>query len=56
MDSIQSKPLSIDFLDRSPYPKYPYLLEYVLLVNCLVIVCVFIFQRLDDKESKENGS
>jgi hypothetical protein len=28
----------------------------VWFVNCLVIVCLFISQRLDDKESKENGS
>jgi hypothetical protein len=28
----------------------------VLFVNCVVIVCLFIFRRLDDKESKENGS
>ena len=25
-------------------------------VKCLVIVCIYFFQRLDDKESKENGS
>jgi hypothetical protein len=48
--------LSIDFLDRSPYPKYPYLLKFVLRVNCVVIVCLFDFRRLDDNESKENGS
>jgi hypothetical protein len=28
----------------------------VLLVNCVVIVCLFDFRRLDDNESKENGS
>ena len=28
----------------------------MLLVNCVVIVCLFAFQRLDDNESKENGS
>jgi hypothetical protein len=27
----------------------------VLFVNFVVIVCLFISQRLDDKESKENG-
>jgi hypothetical protein len=36
-------------------PKYPYS-EYVLFVNCVVIVCLFTFLRLDDNESKENGS
>jgi hypothetical protein len=25
-------------------------------VNCVVIVCLFDFWRLDDNESKENGS
>jgi hypothetical protein len=28
----------------------------VLFVNCVVIVCLFAFRRLDDNESKENGS
>jgi hypothetical protein len=28
----------------------------VLFVNCVVIVCLFAFLRLDDNESKENGS
>jgi hypothetical protein len=28
----------------------------VLFVNCVVIVCLFTFLRLDDNESKENGS
>jgi hypothetical protein len=27
----------------------------VLFVNCVVIVCLFTFLRLDDNESKENG-
>jgi hypothetical protein len=39
-----SKPLSINFLDSFPYPNYPYLSEYVLFVNCGVIVCLFDFQ------------
>jgi hypothetical protein len=30
--------------------------EYVYFVNCLVIVCLFISWRLDDKQNKENGS
>jgi hypothetical protein len=28
----------------------------VLFVNCVVIVCLFTFLRLDDNKSKENGS
>ena len=28
----------------------------MLFVNCVVIVCLFTFLRLDDNESKENGS
>ena len=28
----------------------------MLFVNGVVIVCLFAFQRLDDNESKENGS
>ena len=28
----------------------------MLFVNCVVIVCLFASQRLDDNESKENGS
>jgi hypothetical protein len=53
---LSSKPLSIDFLDNFPYPNYPYLSEYVLFVNCVVIVYLFDFRWLDDNESKENGS
>jgi hypothetical protein len=49
-----SKLLSIDFLDRFPYPSI-LCSEYVLLVNCGVIVCFFTFLRLDDNESKDNG-
>jgi hypothetical protein len=44
-------------LPRSfPLPKYPYCSEYVLFVNYVVIVCLFTFLRLDDNESKKNGS
>jgi hypothetical protein len=28
----------------------------VLFVDCVVIVCLFDFRRLDNNESKENGS
>jgi hypothetical protein len=28
----------------------------VWFLNCLVIVCLFISRRLDNKESKDNGS
>jgi hypothetical protein len=55
MDSIKSKPLSIASLDKF-LTLVSLLVECVWFVNCLVIVCVFIFPRLDDKESKENGS
>jgi hypothetical protein len=44
-------------LPRSfPLPKYPYCSKYVLFVNCVVIVCLFTFLRLDVNESRENGS
>jgi hypothetical protein len=28
----------------------------MLFVNCVVIICLFSFRRLDDNESKVNGS
>jgi hypothetical protein len=48
------KPFLTDSIDHTPTVSV--LVCGVLVMNCLVIVCLPAFQRLDDTESKESGS